>query len=189
MAKDVEELNVARANRRAFLGSGIGQYALIYACLALVASGFPTWMKISGVIAGFVLTFAYQAISIRVIRVSDDVIDELNAQLMDEILRYCSEKYTTNDRNEALKFFYSTNDDESELYLNACLVDKDGKDVEGTQVTLVNMWRFKKTEEFMRHPKKFLVDQKDSLVASTKEAINEFFARFKDVLNRGGEKK
>lgn len=184
MERNVEEVNVQRANLMAIIGSGVWQSALIYASLLVLALDVSVGAKLATVCGCAVLTIAYQFISMAVARVSGDVIDELNASLADEVLGYCSEKYQVNDNNVALKFFYTSNEDESTMYLNACLVGEDGKDEEGTKVTIMEMWRFQKTDEFMRHPKKFLESQKDSLVATTKEAVDEFFSKFKEYLNR-----
>ena len=188
MERNVEELNVGRANLSAVMGSGIGQSILIYASLATLAFDLSTGIKFAVIIGCATLTVAYQLVTLAISRVSGDVIDELNASLADEVLRYCSEKYSVNDNNVALRFFYTSNEDESTMYLNACLVDKDGKDEEGTKVTIMEMWRFQRTPEFMRHPKKFLVAQKDGLVATTREAVDEFFSRFRDYFNKGKPK-
>lgn len=186
--KDVNELNVRRANARAFLSSGVISSVLMYACLLLLAFDLPMFVKVAGIAAAAVISLTYSIVGIRFTRVSEDVIDELNGKLMEEILRYCSEKYKMNDSSDPLKFFFESNEDETSMYLDACLVDKaTGKDIEATKVTIMELWRFQKTPEFTQKPREFLEQQLGSLVGTTQSAVDEFFIRFKDYLQKKPE--
>lgn len=186
---DVNDLNMRRANARAFLTSNVIPTVLVYACLFLLAMDVPAVIKIAGVASAAIISLTYSFVGLRFTHVSEDVIDELNGKLMDEILRYCSEKYKTNDSADPLKFFFESNEDESAMYLDACLVDKDtGKDIESTKVTIMELWRFQKTPEFTQKPREFLEQQMDSLIDTTKQAVDEFFVRFKDFLQKKSPK-
>jgi len=183
MSENVETINFKRMNIKALSNSGLIQYLLIYIGMVVVVFDIPLAIKLLAILGLSITSIIYTFVNIRILKVSDDIIDQLNYEVCEESLGYCLSKYKTNDNKETLKFFFTTNDNESLEYLNTCILDKDGNEIENTKVTIMEIWRFEKTEEFLKHPKSFLVSQKESLVESIKESVDEFFVKFKEYLN------
>ena len=184
MEKTAGNENIRRSALRALLGSGLSSNLLIYIALIIVATSIPVTYKVLSVIGCALVTIISSIVNLKIIRSSDDIIDQLNSEAFTEILNYCVEKYKTNDEQEPLNFFFTSNEDETMIYLNCCLTDNEGKDLEETKATIMELWRFQKTEEFLSKPVSFLKDEKNRLVDIAKSGVDEFFIRFRDFLSK-----
>ena len=61
---NANEINVRRANARAFLSSGVIPNVLVYACLLLLAFDLPTMIRVSGIVAAAVISLTYSFIGV-----------------------------------------------------------------------------------------------------------------------------